>query len=125
MYPGDRESCPVKPLLILLLCAGCVPPNVLGPATVFEDVSAPLEYRGELAKGGEEVRGEACQMGIFIPVIFASIAWGAGGYAEAIRDAQAKAPGALLTDVRADMHSISVLTIFRQQCVVITAAASK
>jgi len=125
MHPGDRESRPVKPLLFLLLCAGCVPPNVLGPATVFEDVVAPLDYRGELAKPGEEVRGEACQMGIFVPVIFASIAWGAGGYAAAIRDAQAKAPGALLTDVRADMHSISVLTIFRQQCVVVTAAASR
>jgi hypothetical protein len=58
--------------------------RVLGPATVYEDVSAPLEYRADLARGGREVRGEACQMGIFLPVIQASIAWGEGGYRDAV-----------------------------------------
>jgi hypothetical protein len=57
-------------------------------------------------------------------VIFASVAWGEGGYRDAVRVAQAKAPGALLTDVRADLHETSILTIFRQRCVVVTAAAS-
>jgi hypothetical protein len=98
--------------------------RVLGPATVYEDVSAPLEYRADFARGGREVRGEACQMGIFLPVIQASIAWGEGGYRDAVRVAQAKAPDASLTDVRADLHEISILTIFRQRCVVVTAAAS-
>ena len=112
--------------LLLLLCAGCAGPmsRVLGPATVYEDVSAPLEYRADLGGGTREVRGEACQMGIFLPVIPASVAWGEGGYSDAVREAQAKAPGALLTDVRADLHEISILTIFRQRCLVITAAVN-
>jgi hypothetical protein len=118
----------VRPLLLLLSCAACAPPAILGPAAIFEDVAAPLDYRAELGQGGQEVRGEACQTGIFLPLIYegtVGVAWGQGGYADAIRDARAKAKGASLTDVRADVHSISVLTIFRQQCVVVTAAASK
>jgi hypothetical protein len=114
--------------LLLLFCAGCATPgvgHVLGPATVYEDVSAPFEYRADVARGTREVRGEACQTGIFLPVIPASIAWGDGGYRDAVRVAQAQAPEASLTDVRADMHEISILTIFRQRCVVVTAAASK
>lgn len=114
--------------LLLFLCAGCATPgirNVLGPATIYEDVSAPLEYRADANRGAREVRGEACQTGIFLPVIPASIAWGDGGYRDALREAQAQAPGASLTDVRADLHVISVLTIFRKQCVVVIAATSQ
>jgi hypothetical protein len=127
MHAGDREGRPVKALL-LLLCAGCAAPGigrVLGPATVYEDVSAPLEYRADALRGAREVRGEACQTGIFLPLIPASIAWGDGGYRDAVRQAQAQAPGAALTDVRADLHVLSVLTIFRKQCVVVTAATSQ
>ena len=115
-------------VLLLVFCAGCATPgmgHVLGPATVYEDVSAPLEYRSDPAAGTREVRGEACQTGIFLPVIPASIAWGDGGYRDAVRVAQAQAPDSSLTDVRADIHTISILTIFRQECVVVTAAASK
>jgi len=72
-----------------------------------------------------EVRGEACQTGIFLPVIRASIAWGDGGYRDAILKAQAQAAGASLTDVRADLRVLSILTIFRKQCVIVTAAASQ
>lgn len=118
----------MKPLL-LLLCAGCGTPglggHVLGPATVYEDVSAPLEYRADVHRGAREVRGEACQTGIFLPRIPASIAWGDGGYRDAVRQAQAQAPGATLTDVRADLRVLSILTIFRKQCVVVTAATSQ
>ena len=117
----------MRTLAIAVFCAGCATPgagHVLGPATVYEDVSAPIDYRADLGRGTREVRGEACQTGIFLPVIEASVAWGDGGYRDAIRVAQAQAPEASLTDVRADIHTISVLTIFRQQCVVVTAAAS-
>jgi len=116
----------VRALLLLFCAAGCATPGmgrVLGPATVYEDVSAPREYRADLVRGTREVRGEACQTGIFLPVSPASIAWGDGGYRDAVRVAQAQAPDASLTDVRADIHTISILTIFRQQCVVVTAAA--
>ena len=118
----------MKPLL-LLLCAGCatcgVTSRVLGPATVYEDVSAPLHYRADVRRGAREVRGEACQTGVFLPRIPASIAWGDGGYRDAVRQAQAQAPGAALTDVRADLRVLSILTIFRKQCVVVTAATSQ
>lgn len=111
--------------LALLLCAGCAGPGVsrvLGPATIYEDVSAPLEYRADTRRGSREVRGEACQTGLFVPGTAASIAWGDGGYREAVQQAQAQAPGASLTDVRADLRVLSILTIFRRQCVVVTAA---
>jgi hypothetical protein len=98
---------------------------VLGLATVYEDVSAPLEYRADAQRGTREVRGEACQTGIFLPVIPASVAWADGGYRDAVRQAQAQAPGAALTDVRADLRVFSILTIFRKQCVVVTAATSQ
>ena len=111
--------------LALLLCAGCAGPGmgrVLGPAPIYEDVSAPLEYRADTRRGPREVRGEACQTGIFVPGTLAAIAWGDGGFREAVQQAQAQAPGAALTDVRADLRVFSVLTIFRKQCVVVTAS---
>lgn len=113
--------------LALLLCASCAGPamRVLGPATIYADVAAPFEYRADARRGSREVRGEACQTGIFVPVIPASIAWGDGGYRDAVRQAQAQAPGALLTDVRADLRVLSILTIFRRQCVVVTAATTE
>lgn len=115
----------MRAAVALLVCAGCAGPGlgrVLGPATIYEDVAAPLAYRADALRGGREVRGEACQTGLFFPGMPASVAWGAGGYREAIQQAQAQAPGTLLTDVRADLHVVSVLTIFRRQCVVVTAA---
>ena len=116
----------MKPLALLLLCAACAAPGfgrVLGPATVYEDVSAPLEYRADVRGGAREVRGAACQTGIFIPTVPLSAAWGDGGYRDAVARAQAQAPRAALTDVRADLHVVSILTILRRQCVVVTAAA--
>ncbi len=79
-------------VLLLFLCAGCATPGsgrVLGPATVYEDVSAPLAYRADAYRGAREVRGEACQTGIFLPVIRASIAWGDGGSTPHIRPKRA------------------------------------
>ncbi len=113
--------------LALLLCASCAGPamRVLGPATIYADVAAPFEYRADARRGSREVRGEACQTGIFVPVTPASVAWGDGGYRDAVRQAQAQAPGALLTDVRADLRVLSILTIFRRQCVVVTAATTE
>lgn len=109
----------------LLLCASCAGPGmgrVLGPWTIYADVSAPAAYRAEASRGAREVRGEACQTGLFVPGTPASIAWGDGGYREAVRQAQAQAAaGASLTDVRADLRVLAVLTIFRRQCVVVTA----
>jgi hypothetical protein len=127
----------VKPLVLAALCAGCaaVPPVISGGSlNLFADVSAPLDYRADLGEvAGREVRGEACQSGIFIPLLTAtqpvrvygeaSIAWGEGGYRDALKQAQAQAPGATLTDVRADLHQLSILTVFRRDCLVVTASA--
>jgi hypothetical protein len=98
--------------------------RVLGPGTIYEDASGPFEYRADTRRGSREVRGEACQTGLFVPMTPASIAWGDGGYRDAVQQAQAQAPGALLTDVRADLRILSILTVFRRQCVVVTATTS-
>jgi hypothetical protein len=113
-------------LLLCVACAGCAGPGMgraLVPGTIYADVAAPLEYRAGTQRGAREVRGEACQIGLFLPGTPASVSWGDGGLREAVQQAQAQAPGASLTDVRADLRVLSVLLIFRRQCVVVTAAA--
>ena len=48
--------------------------------------------------------------------------WGDAGYRDAVAKAQSQAPGSTLSDVRADLHFINIL-VWRQECLVVTAAA--
>ena len=124
----------MRALALAFLCAGCaeVPILTAGSVNLVADVSAPLDYRADLGGGGREVRGEACQTGIFSPLLTrtkpvrvlgeVSVVGGDGGYRDALADAQAQVPGATLTDVRADLHQLAILTVFRRDCLVVTAS---
>ncbi len=116
----------MRALLLLLLC-GCAGAAMRPrPALVVEDSVAPIEWRAPAGPGAREVRGESCRNAIGLPLFFYGgydlIGWGPEGYAEAVARAQALAPGATLTDVRADVHFTNVL-VWREECVVVSASA--
>ena len=117
----------MKAALLLLLATACAtarPPPRL--AAVFEDSEQPGEYRADLGPGTREVRGEACRTAIGLPMFVYSgmdlVGWGPGGYRDALAAAQAQAPGATLSDVRADLHLLNI-AVYRRECVEITASA--
>lgn len=95
------------------------------PLVVLAALAASVHARD---REGHPVRALAllpcARSGIFLPGTPASVAWGDGGYRDAVRQAQAQAPDGVLTDVRADLRVLSILTIWRRQCVVVTAAAT-
>ncbi len=111
-------------------------PSVL----LYQDSTGPLSYRAAVGAGApHEVRGEACQSALTLPVglVWAAIkggnpaaaagfiggGWGEGGYSTAASRALAATPGMRLTNVRADLQTTIILGVWRQQCVEITADA--
>jgi hypothetical protein len=116
----------VRFLLLAVLVTGCAavrPPVPVG--LIFEDGSAPLEYRADVGSASLEVQGEACRNALGFPRFLYGgqdlVGWGEAGYRDAVRKARESAPAGLLADVRVDLRVISVL-IFRRECLVVTAA---
>ena len=111
---------------LAVLGTGCLPrltfPQPGG--VIFEDAAGPLLYRGDVRRGTREVRGESCRHGFVLPTPgpTLSVSWGEAGYREALRKASDQAGGALLSDVRADLHMTGIL-IWREECLVVTAQA--
>jgi hypothetical protein len=138
-----------------LLLGACSPPAyqarmgvlVPSPLMVYEGAAGPLSYqtpthadaRGLAVVG--ETRGESCQQGLAVPVGLAAlftpspapaslssigVAWGEGGYAEAMKDAEKNAEktakGGRLVDIRADLHVTNILLVWRRQCLEIHAS---
>lgn len=115
----------------------------LAPVVVFQDGSGSLSYHAptyaDLPAHVEvrDVQGRACESGLQVPWgvltqpsslwlegLYASVGWGDSGYQRALRDAANQvAPDAMLYDVRADLQTINVLSIWRQSCIVVTASA--
>jgi hypothetical protein len=119
----------VKALVVCgVLLSGCAASVILprGPGLIFEDSSGPLEWRPDVLSASREVHGESCRNAIGLPLFLFGgwdlVGWSDAGYRDAVAKAQAQAPGATLTDVRADLHSTTIL-IWRQQCLEVTAAA--
>jgi hypothetical protein len=119
----------VKALLLsaLLLC-GCAG-SAIRPyriALVFEDTSAPMEWRADTGAAPREVHGESCRNAVGLPLFLWGgwdlAGWGDGGYRDAVAKAQAQAPGSTLSDVRADVHFRNIL-VWREECLEVTAAA--
>jgi hypothetical protein len=119
----------VKTLLFCaLLVCGCAA-SVLRPGRVglvFEESSAPLEWRADTRAAPREVHGEACRNAIGLPLFLWGgqdlVGWSDAGYRDAVANAQAQAPGTTLSDVRADVRFVNVV-VFRRECVEVTAAA--
>jgi hypothetical protein len=118
----------VKPLLLsaLLLggCAASIYPR--GPGLVFEDSTAPLEWRADMEPAQREVHGESCRNAVGLPLFlwggYDLVGWGDAAYRDAVAKAQQLAPGTTLSDVRVDVRFVNVL-VFRRECLEVTAAA--
>ena len=115
-------------LLCGLLFSGCAG-SVIRPhrvAIVFEDSSAPLEWRADTGSAPREVQGESCRNALGLPLFIWGgpdlAGWGDAGYRDAVAKAQAQAPGSTLSDVRADVRFINIL-VWRKECLEVTAAA--
>lgn len=116
----------------------------LAPAVVFQGSEGPLSYQTAVGQDGQRlmpamrVRGQACQRGIQIPILgilmaasdssvrgapgSLSAGWGDGGFEAALDDARRQLPReAILYDVIADLSHRSILTVYREQCVLIDA----
>jgi len=96
------------------------------PALIFENSSAGRDWRADSRSAPREVQGESCRNAVGLP-LFAwggtdLAGWGDAGYRDAVAKAQAQAPGSTLSDVRVDLHLLNIL-VFRQECLVVTAAA--
>ncbi len=118
----------MRALVCAALCAcGCASAAIRPrPAVIFEDSSFAFDYRADTGKAAREVHGESCRSAVGLPPFlwggWDAVAWGDAGYRDAVAKAQAQAPGARLSDVRADIHYINIL-VWRQECLQITAAA--
>jgi hypothetical protein len=132
--------------LACVACVACAPqyvarPGVSRAGNVFEQATGPLSYQSPTARdvartsgGPRTVRGESCQHAIVFPVAVAvalfqkpaateatpapslGVAWGDGGYVQALEEARAAAGGAELYDVRADAHVTAILGIYVRRC---------
>jgi len=93
---------------------------------VFEDSSAPFEWRADTGAAPREVHGESCRNAVGLPLFLWGgqdlVGWGESGYRDAVAQAQAQAPGSTLSDVRADVRFVNIL-IFRRECLEVTASA--
>ena len=110
-----------------LILAGCAGSVIRGrPALVFEDSSAPLEWRADSGSAAREVHGESCRNSFGLPLFLWGgpdlAGWGEAGYRDAVASAQAQAPGSQLSDVRADLRFVNIL-VFRRECLEVTASA--
>jgi hypothetical protein len=126
--------------IVLVLCApGCMAmmsgrasyePNdgvlKLSPVVLYQNSTGPASYHSPVGNDAGKavtptrVTGEACQSGIYIPIL--GVGWGQGGFAEAIEAAGLKVPGRMLYDIQADLKTTMILSIWRRQCVVVNAA---
>lgn len=110
----------------------------MGGMNLFTVSDAPLGFVG--AAPGEapkdavhlgEVTGKACQRGLSIPISLTkrqsvSAAGGKGGFVRALAQIKKRVPDAEgLTDVRVDVHLLSVLGIFQRSCLELTGRAWK
>ena len=71
-------------------------------AIVFEDSSAPLEWRADTESAPREVHGESCRNAFGLPLFLWGgwdvAGWGEAGYRDAVAQAQAQAPGSVLSE---------------------------
>jgi hypothetical protein len=116
-------------------------PGLLFPGAfiVFFDAEGPLSYAaltpGKLpgdAMPLGAVTGRGCQYGLSIPIIGSSVITrlsggaGRGGFQKALRGIREQHPELRgIYDVKVDNHLLSVLTVFSQQCVEISARGFK
>ncbi len=131
--------------LSLLLAALSLPACAARPHTSYEANSQVLSLPGIIAYQGSSgalsyhspvvypdeqltphgrIRAEVCQQGFSVPVYrtFVSVGWGAGDYRKAVQELRrGMQPQARLHDVQVDERRLSVLGLYRKQCLELNA----
>jgi hypothetical protein len=134
-------------IALLLCCASCRAPYMAQPGaardgTIYQGSVGPLSYQAptllDVTRRVREVTAEACQYAIVLPLPIGGlttpsdpasagltpigVGWGDGGFERAMANAEREAGGGLLFDVRADRHFMTVLWIYRRDCVEVHAS---
>jgi hypothetical protein len=105
----------VSALAVVSLLNGCVYSNVRTPYGYLSATPADVKA----APADPAVTGRGCNHSVLFLV-----AWGNGGYAAAARDALKDHPGAILYDVKSDIHATAALFgLYTRQCTVVTGKA--
>lgn len=132
---------------------GCATPQTplhLPDATIYDGTRDVMQYRSPLPKDAQpavvtarQALGVSCSTTIAFPPlppalflgsqsVINALPWpsftiGAGdrGYAAAMREAHAAAGDGILVDVRADLHTTSILSIVRRDCTEVHAAIAR
>ena len=136
----------------LLASTGCALPVTPSPSggTLYQGTTDGVQYRSALPRDVKlapgpprQATGLACRTSLALPPdpptpFYGSnyavqllalkqpfyILWGDAGFATAMEDAQRSVQNAPLYDVRVDMHTTTVLSILRRDCLEIHAAAA-
>ena len=138
-------------MLAMLAGVSCTQSPVHVPdTTIYDGTRDVMQYRSPLPRdaqpttvGREQVQGVSCSTTIalpFLPIavfygsqsLINAIPWpaftvGAGdrGYAAAMQQAREAAGTGTLVDVRADLHSTTVLSIWHHDCTEVHAAVAR
>jgi hypothetical protein len=134
-----------------LASTGCMMPVTPSPSggTVYQGTTDGVQYRSSLPRDIKnaapplQAAGAACRYSLSFPpdppTPFYGSQWvvqqlplrqplvilaGDAGYVTAMEEASRSVGGAALYDVRADMHTTAVLSLFRRDCLEIHAAAA-
>lgn len=113
---------------------------LLRPYTVFRDQTGALSLQAETGKdlpwqaATRRVSGQACQYGLELPFglfyngnkyanfLALNAGWGDGGAGLALKKASAHlAAGEVLFDIRLDVNTVRILSVWREHCVVVHA----
>jgi hypothetical protein len=113
---------------------------------IFQNSVGALSYHAPVGRdirkfvSAQRVQGRACQRGFQLPIeplmatlsgslpptaASVSATWGDGGYRAALDQARRGLPrDAVLYDVRADLATFVILSIYRERCIVLDAAVA-
>ena len=134
-----------------LVAAACALPESQTPVidgTLFQSTRDPAQYRSPLprdvkpaAPTERQAHGESCRTSVFFPPLPPAVFLGSNvplaylpynnlqvllgdeGYAHAVARARASVDGAQLVDVHADVHVVSVLGLWRRECIEVHATS--
>ena len=134
------------------MSAGCALPqsSVPTPYPLLHASREPAQYRSAnprdiqgSARDWPEATGVACRTMLswptnpptpflgsataasLLPWPSFDVTWGNDGYAKAVKMALGEAAGGSLVDVRADVHTVAVLGIYRRECIEIHALVAR
>jgi hypothetical protein len=140
------------PLVGLAGCAFPPLPSTITSGTIYQGTVDPVQYRSPLPRDvhaspagprDRQATGQSCRTLLSFPAIPPTPFYGSGfaaqiipwqslalvfgddSYAAAVGKARDSVDGAILYDVRADIHTTALLGVWRRECIEIHAAVAR